>query len=160
MASHPPGLLVRVAGEGDVGALASLRARWTAGLEVDPRFVRRMADWLASEGGRRTTWLATLEGSPAGMASLFEYRRMPRPDRPDGRWGYVGNVVVREDVRGRGIGSALLGALTAAADERGYVRLVLSPSPAALAFFARAGFTPAGDAAGEHGLLVRPGPRG
>jgi GNAT superfamily N-acetyltransferase len=83
---------------------------------------------------------------------------MPRPGRPDGRWGYVGNVVVREDLRGRGIGSALLATLTAAADERGHVRLVLAPSPAALVFFGRAGFLPAGDAAGEHRLLVRPGP--
>ena len=160
MATHPPGLVVRVAGEGDAGAIASLRARWTAGVGADEAFERRMADWLAAEGDRRTTWLATLEGSAAGMASLLEYRRMPRPGGPDGRWGYVGNVVVREDLRGRGIGSALLAAITTEADERGYVRLVLAPSPPALAFFGRAGFIAAGDAAGPHRLLVRPGPPG
>jgi GNAT superfamily N-acetyltransferase len=46
---------------------------------------------------------------PVGMASMFEYRRMPRPRRPDSRTGYVSNMFVREDVRNRGIGSALLG---------------------------------------------------
>jgi GNAT superfamily N-acetyltransferase len=109
------------------------------------------------EGDRRTTWLATLAGAPVGMTSLFEYRRMPRPGQPDSSWGYVSNVFVREDVRDRGIGSALLAALVAAADERGYVRLVLSPQERALPFFRRAGFVFAGEAAGDHRLLVRPG---
>jgi GNAT superfamily N-acetyltransferase len=88
------------------------------------------------------------------MASLFEYRRMPRADGPDSRWGYLGNVFVRDDVRNRGIGSAII----AAAEERRYARLVTSPSPEALPFYGRAGFivprragerrSPAGAAAG------------
>jgi GNAT superfamily N-acetyltransferase len=89
------------------------------------------------------------------MASLFEYRRMPRPRRPDSRWGYVGNMFVREGFRNRGIGSALLTTLMAAADERSYARLVLSPTARALPFFRRAGFIVADDAAGAL-LLVRP----
>jgi GNAT superfamily N-acetyltransferase len=52
---------------------------------------------------------------------------MPRPGALDLRWGYVGNLFVREDVRKRGIGSALLTSIATAADERGYARLVLSP---------------------------------
>ena len=133
---------VRVAGKGDAAALASLRALWHPGDDGD--LAERMADWLAADGERRTTWLATLDGGPAGMASLFEYRRMPRADVPDSRWGYVGNVFVREDARGCGLGSALLGALIAAADERGYAHLLLAPSAEALPFFRRAGFDDAG----------------
>jgi GNAT superfamily N-acetyltransferase len=89
------------------------------------------------------------------MASLFEYRRMPRPGRPDSRWGYVSNMFVREDVRDRGIGSALLAEIVAAAEERGYVRLVCSPSARALPFYRRAGFVVPDESAGEHRLLVR-----
>jgi GNAT superfamily N-acetyltransferase len=144
---------VRVTGPGDVSALAALRAMWDEG--QDAEFEARMAAWLESEGERRTTWLATSEGEPVGMASLFEYRRMPRPGRPDSRWGYVSNMFVRAEHRNRGVASALRNAIVAAADERGYARLVLSPSAEALPLYERAGFiVPAGD----HRLLVRPGP--
>jgi GNAT superfamily N-acetyltransferase len=145
---------VRVAKAGDAGALAMLRSLWT---EVsDPAFEARMADWIAAEGDRRTTWLALAGDDPAGMASLFEYRRMPRPGRPDSRWGYVSNMFVREDLRDRGIGSAVLAAVIAAAGERGYARLVLSPSERSLPFYRRAGFVVPDDAVGDNRLLVRP----
>ena len=152
----PPDLVVRVAGERDAGAIASLRKLWLGGAE--PGFERRMADWLTAEGDRRTTFLATLGGTPAGMASLFEYRRMPKPGRPDSSWGYVSNVFVREERRGRGVGTALLSAVVAAADERGYVRLVLSPSDSGLPLFRRLGFVVADESAGGERLLVRPRP--
>ena len=61
-----------------------------------------MAGWLAAEGERRTTWLAVLDEAPVGMASLFEYRRMPRPGLPDSRWGYVSNMFVPESPSGTG----------------------------------------------------------
>ncbi len=148
-------VVVRVAGTGDAEAIASLRALWLAGTPADADLEQRMAAWIAAEGDRRMTWLATAGESPVGMASLFEYRRMPRPGQGESRWGYVSNVFVREDVRNRGVGSALLAALIAAADARGYVRLVLSPQERALPFFRRAGFVFAGEAAGDHRLLVR-----
>ena len=90
------------------------------------------------------------------MASVFEYRRMPRAGRPDSRWGYISNMYVRPDCRNRGIGWALLTTLIGTADERGYARLVLSPSARALPFYRRAGFVVADDAAGDDRLLVRP----
>jgi GNAT superfamily N-acetyltransferase len=155
MAWDLPDVDVRVAGAGDTGAIASLRSLWMPGAAEDRHFERRMAAWLAAEGDRRTTWLATLGATPVGMASMFEYRRMPYPGRPDARWGYVGNMFVREDVRNRGIGSALLATIISAADERRYVRLVLSPDAQAVPFYRRAGFVVADDGAGEERLLVR-----
>ena len=142
-------------GDADTAALASLRALWITGGSADAEFRQRMAAWLAGEGERRTTWLAEVAAQPVGMASMAEYLRMPKPGVPDSRWGYVSNVYVREGLRGRGIGSALLAALIAAAEERAYERLVLRPDPAALAFFARAGFVDADAGAGDHRLLVR-----
>jgi GNAT superfamily N-acetyltransferase len=157
MASESPEVVVEVAGAGDIAAIASLRSLWSADAGADPDFERRMAAWLAVEGERRTTWLATLGDAQVGMASLFEYRRMPRPGRPDSRWGYVGNMFVREGFRDRGIGSALMTTVITAADERCYARLVLSPSARALPFYRRAGFVVPDDAAGDDRLLVRPG---
>jgi GNAT superfamily N-acetyltransferase len=145
---------IRVAGPADARALAALRAVWSGGDE--PEFAARMAAWLTSEGDRRTTWLATKADEPVGMASMLEYRRMPRPGRPDSRWGYVSNMFVREDARDDGIGTALLEAIIATAEERGYVRLVLSPSVRSVPFYERAGFVVPDEHAGDHRLLVRP----
>jgi GNAT superfamily N-acetyltransferase len=147
-----------VAGQADIAALASLRSLWTGSVQPEPEFERRMAAWLAGEGGRRTIWVAAAGDLPVGMVSLFEYRRMPRPGCPDSRWGYIGNVFVHDHFRNCGVGSALLAALIAAADERDYARLVVAPSAEALSLFRRGGFTVPGDATGADGLLVRPGP--
>ena len=156
MASERPDLAVHVVHSVDISALASLRSLRDTRSEEDPDFESRMVTWFALEGDRRTTWLATINNSPVGMASLFEYRRMPTRGRPDSRWGYVGNMFVREDVRSQGVGSALLTRIITAADDRCYARLVLSPSARALPFFQRAGFIVADDAAGDDRLLVRP----
>jgi GNAT superfamily N-acetyltransferase len=117
-----------------------------------------MAAWLAAEGARRTVWLATLPDLRIGMASVFEYRRMPRPGAADSRWDYVSNMFVREEFRNRGVGSRLMACIINAAEEQGYARLVVSPSPRALEFYRRAGFIIPDDNPGDHRLLVRPTP--
>ena len=147
--------VVRVSGSADVAAIAHLRRLWTA-VGEDPEFTDRMAAWISSEGDRRTTWLAWIGAEAVGMASLLEYRRMPRPGRPDSRWGYLSNMFVGEEFRNRGIGSALLSAVIVTSEERRYARLVLSPSEEALRFYQRAGFiVPDQTACGDR-LLVRP----
>jgi GNAT superfamily N-acetyltransferase len=158
VSAHPPDLTVRISSEADIDAIATLRARWEDAA-ADTGFTDRLRAWLAEEGTRRTTWLAESGAQAVGMVSLFEYRRMPLPSRPDSRWGYVANMFVRDDMRGRGIGTALLAALTRTADERQYARLVLSPSSRAVPLFERAGFVSAG-ASEDALLLVRlPGTR-
>lgn len=131
MHSHSLTFEVRVAGRDDDSALACLRSVWT-GVEGDSAFEERFSEWLSAEGERRSTWLAWVGADAIGMASLFEYRRMPRPGRPDSRWGYLSNMFVRGEFRNRGVGSALLAAIITTAEERAYARLVLSPSERAL----------------------------
>jgi GNAT superfamily N-acetyltransferase len=157
MSCCSPQLVIRVAGEADTRALAQLRALWAADTEPDQEFTTRMATWIAAEGERRTTWLAVVVDRPVGMASLFEYRRMPKPGRDGSRWGYVSNVFVREDSRNRGIGAALLAEVIAAAEDRSYARLVVSPSAEALSLYRRAGFIMPGETADADLLLMRPG---
>jgi GNAT superfamily N-acetyltransferase len=152
-------LEVRVAGDGDLAVVAELRAQWAPGAEPDDDFETQLAEWLAGEGDRRTVWLAFLDDEPAGLASVFEYRRMPRPGRVSSSWGYVSNMFVRDDVRDRGVGSALLAALIEAADARRYARLVLSPTLRAVPFYERAGFLVPDERAGDHNrLMVRLAP--
>src|SRR4051812_50084590 len=119
---------VRLTDAGDIPTIAALRAQWT-GAQSDPGFEARVAAWLAAEGDRRLVWLATLGDEPAGLASMLEYHRMPRPDRLDSRWGYVGNMFVREDLRDRGIGSGLIAAIGAGAQGRGSAPPRPAPPP-------------------------------
>jgi GNAT superfamily N-acetyltransferase len=151
-----PDLHIRIAGVADITSLAMLRAAWTEDAPEDPDLGAQLGAWLAAEGERRTTWLATLDDRPVGMASLFEYRRMPRPGRLDSRWGYVSNMFVLGQFRNRGVGTGLLQAIISVADERSYARLVLSPSRQALAFYRRAGFVVPDERLGDDRLLVRP----
>jgi GNAT superfamily N-acetyltransferase len=148
--------VVRIATRADVPALAALRRASTeedGGPRPDPEFEQRVAEWFESERAR-TTWLAEREGRPIGFVGLLEYRRMPKPGKPDGLWGYLGNMFVLAEHRDRGVGAELLRAVLAHADARGYVRVVLSPTARAVPCYARAGFVEA-DGAGGDRLLVR-----
>jgi GNAT superfamily N-acetyltransferase len=147
--------IIRVVSASDAGAVATLRAEWTAEPSDDPQFVHRVAAWLSSEAARRTTWLAFDAEHPLGMVSLVEYRRMPHPAQSDSSWGYVGHLFVREQHRNNGVGTQLLETLIAAAQTRGYARLVLSPSVEAVPLFRKSGFLAADEASG-HLLFVRP----
>ena len=135
---------IRMAGPADAPALAALRRAWTAeqhGPVDDPGFEARFLDWYERESARRFSWLAEVGGELVGMMNLAVFDRMPQPGREPGSWGYLANSFVLAAHRNQGIGSLLLGALLAHADAHGYVRVVLSPSPRAVPFYQRAGFT-------------------
>jgi GNAT superfamily N-acetyltransferase len=77
------------------------------------------------------------------MANVKRYVRMPVAGRADaGHWGYIGNVFVRAEHRGAGVGAALMNALIAWCAANGYERLRLSPSELARPFYTRLGFVP------------------
>jgi GNAT superfamily N-acetyltransferase len=139
-------IVIRVAGEGDVAALARLRREWTEeqdGVRADPDFEERFAAWYAAESGRRVCWLAEVDGRPVGMVNLAVFTRMPRPGQPAARWGYLGNAFVVAGHRDLGIGARLVAALLNYADEQRFARVVLSPSERSVPFYQRAGFGPA-----------------
>jgi GNAT superfamily N-acetyltransferase len=137
-------MTIRRATAADVGALAALRRAWVeedAGpIDDGGAFERDVAHWYASEAARRLTWIATLGAEPVGMLNLVEFHRMPRPGRRASSWGYVSNVFVLAAHRSGGIGRELLEAAISTARERGYARLVLSPSERARPLYARVGF--------------------
>jgi GNAT superfamily N-acetyltransferase len=145
------GATVRLAGREDEAVIAGLRRRWSeeqAGGPIDdPGYGEVFAAWFEREHDQRLTWLAYAGDEPVGMLNLLVFTRMPKPDdartgRP-GQWGYVANAYVAEPHRAAGIGSLLMDACLALADERGFARLVLSPSERSVPFYARHGFAPA-----------------
>jgi GNAT superfamily N-acetyltransferase len=74
------------------------------------------------------------------MINVTVFVRMPRPGRPERRWGYIANVFVLAAHRSTGVGSALLDAAVAHARDHGFVRLVLNPSERSIPLYRRAGF--------------------
>ena len=152
-------VVIRVAadGEGDIEAIARLRREWAdeqggprAGIAapepqvaMDGGLEPRFADWYLAESGRRVTWLAELDGRPVGMVSLVVFSRMPRPDAPEGGWGYLSNAFVLAAYRNRGVGGRLLAGLLEYASDQHLARVVLSPSERSVPFYQRAGFGPA-----------------
>ena len=146
-----PAVEVRVAGLSDEPVVARLRHAWAeeqAGEPiVDDGFRETFAAWFEREHEQRVTWLAYVDGEPAGMLNMLVFTRMPKPGdavtgRP-GQWGYVANVYVREQHRDNGVGRRLMEACVALAEERGFARLVLSPTERSIPFYARSGFEPA-----------------
>ncbi|MBS1136643.1 MAG: hypothetical protein H6R11_597 [Proteobacteria bacterium] len=66
--------------------------------------------------------------------------------------GHVGRMAVLRPWRGKGVGTALLRALLAAARERGLARLVLHSQTHAAGFYRRFGFLPEGEEYLEAGI--------
>lgn len=136
---------VRVAGEGDLDALAALRLAWNEehqGHAIDdPAFVAAFVAWMVAEAPTRTFFLAELDGEPVGMANVKRYERMPAAGMASaGWWGYVGNVFVLPAHRDAGIGAALMEALQAWAWDNGFEHLRLAPSSKAVRFYERLGY--------------------
>jgi GNAT superfamily N-acetyltransferase len=142
---------VRLAGREDEHVIARLRHRWAeeqAGEAIDDDgYPEAFHAWFEREHDQRLTWLAYAGDEPVGMLNLLVFTRMPKPDdattgRP-GQWGYVANAYVAESHRAAGLGSCLMDACLALAHDRGFARLVLSPSDRSVPFYARHGFEPA-----------------
>ena len=149
---YPGEVTIRPAGPEDVGVLAELRRRRAAEQVAepheDPGFHDAFAAWFDRERDARLAWLAHVDDEPAGMVNMLVFTRMPKPQHPDrrtapGQWGYVANAYVAPAYRNHGVGGALLDAAVDHARKRRFARLVLSPSPRSVSFYARAGFEPA-----------------
>ena len=126
----------------------ALRSLWH-GTGADKEFVRRFTTWFEQEATTRWWWLALDAPTPVGMVNLKLFERMPAPDVPRARWGYLCNLFVAPEHRGHGVGGALVADVMAAAREAGLVRVVLNPSEKSRPLYHRHGFT------SDHGLLTR-----
>jgi GNAT superfamily N-acetyltransferase len=136
---------VQVAGRDDTTALAELRHLWTAetwDMTDDVTFGERFSRWVAAPRGDRTFWIARDGGRPVGMVNMFVVERMPRPGRPDSRWGYLGNLFVVAGHRRAGVATRLVEALLAAAADRGLEHVVVHPNEQSGPFWRHSLFEP------------------
>jgi L-amino acid N-acyltransferase YncA len=111
-----------------------------ATLETVPRSPEERAEWMAARGPRHPVLVAQDDaGTVLGWASLNAFNPRPAYDHVVDLSIYVGR-----EQRGRGVGDALLGALTERARALGYHKMVLAAFPTnvpGMRLYERHGFT-------------------
>ena len=131
-------LLVRLAGPGDLEALHALRhVVFVEGQGVPEELERDEHDARCDHA------VALLDGVVVGTGRLLT---------PAGGPATIGRMAVAPDVRGRGVGAAVLSRLEQRARERGLPALELHAQVHALAFYERAGWTAVGASYLEAGI--------
>jgi ribosomal protein S18 acetylase RimI-like enzyme len=138
----------------DAPEMARLRYefRRALGAVVEPEaaFVDRCARWMSarlSGNGSWRCWVA--DGAPAGRLAgtiwLQIIEKIPNPvDEPE-LHGYVTNLYVRPELRGRGLATALLTVALAACDAHPLDAVLLWPSAESRTLYERHGFTVSAD---------------
>jgi len=110
-----------------------LRLRWT--VFVEEQGVRPSDELDAHDRNDAIHALASLDGVPCGAGRfIFEEPGLAKIQR----------MAVVDDVRGRGVGKALLQFLEAEASRRGASRLTLWAQVRARPFYEKAGYAPVG----------------
>ena len=132
----------------DVPAITAIYAHHvlhgTASFETEPPGEAEIAARLAKVLDAGSPWLVAR--SPCGEVVGYAYASQFR-DRPAYRFACENSIYVRHDLRGSGIGSALLAALIEAATDCGYRQMIAvigGAAPASEALHVRAGFVRTG----------------
>jgi len=138
----------RLAQEADLPALAANRWRLRTEEEGVPAgvdqaaFLRHCEAFLraALHDARWALWVAEDEGRIVANAFVQVVAKVPRPGRFDDAIGYLTNVYVEPEERGRGLGALLLRRVTAWARDRDLELLVVWPSERSRTLYGREGF--------------------
>jgi GNAT superfamily N-acetyltransferase len=138
---------IRRATPADAAELARIRYAFRA--ELDPPvedeavFRERCARWMIAQlgpAGHWRCWVAVLGTTLVGSVWLQLIEKLPNPVGHRGFHGYVSSVYVVPELRGAGIGSALLDACLAEADALQLDALFLWPTERSRALYLRHGF--------------------
>jgi phosphinothricin acetyltransferase len=115
---------IRAATPADIPAVTAIYdhavRHGTASFELEPPDAAEMTRRFAALAGADYPWLvAEVDGAVAGYAYAGPYR-----PRPAYRWSVEDSVYVAPPMHGRGIGTALLGRLVGAAEQRGFRQMI------------------------------------
>lgn len=140
-------LPVRLATVEDASVLAELRwlSRSSVEREREPleQFERTFGAWLQSvlaAGDWRIAVACSEGGAVEGCMYLHFVDKVPVPGEARRSWAYLTNAYVREDLRGEGVGAALLENLIGIARAERAEFVLVWPSREAVPFYERAGF--------------------
>ena len=136
-------MLIRSGCPDDAPAMADIYA-WhvlngTSTFELEPPTADEMADRIKAILSKKAVFLvAEKDGAVLGYAYATPFR-----DRPAYQFACENSIYLHHDMRGRGLGSSLLGALIEASQAIGYrqmIAVVGGGEPASIALHAKLGF--------------------
>ncbi|MFI6762568.1 GNAT family N-acetyltransferase [Micromonospora sp. NPDC050417] len=138
-------LTVRQATMQDAPALARLNWRWRVEERGQPgpdraSFLDFFSTWMADHRSTHLAFVAEVEDRLAGMAWLMLASRVPTPTRMDRRTGDIQSVYVVPELRGDGIGAALLDAVLTQARDRELEHVTVHSGERAVSLYLRSGF--------------------
>jgi GNAT superfamily N-acetyltransferase len=144
-------VLIRQAVAEDVDRLADLRWAFRAEDGEEPavsedgfRVAYRMFFSESRERGR-VHFVAEIDEAIVSTLVIQKVAMVPRPKRIRDEWGYVTDNYTLPELRGRGIGKAVLAYAIAWAREQDLELLIVWPSDDAVRHYERAGFRPDND---------------
>ncbi len=137
------GVTVRLARRTDADAMRAIYnhevTESTVVFDLVPRTLDAQVEWIDEHAGAHPALVAVDDrGDVLGFGSLSRYR-----SRPAYATTVEDSVYVRADVRGRGVGSALLDELVAAATANGFhsmIGRIVGANEASIALHRRCGF--------------------
>jgi GNAT superfamily N-acetyltransferase len=143
----------RLAGSQDAKRLAEMR--WVhknedepldEGAPFDPAgredYIRVCTDFLEKTLQEEfSCWVAVEDEVIVSHIYVVKVRKIPKPGKLDGVWGYVTAVYTVPEYRNTGIGSALMDKVKAWIREKGLEHLIVWPSAPSVPFYERAGFS-------------------
>jgi len=112
-------------------------------VEAEGEFVKRCEPWMAKQlgsGGVWRCWVAESGTALVGTIWLQLIEKLPNPVGHLGFHGYISSVYVRPDLRGGGIGSALMAVCLAECQAQAVDATFLWPTPRSRSLYQRHGF--------------------
>jgi GNAT superfamily N-acetyltransferase len=149
-------VVVRKGTAEDAPGLARLRWRWRVEERGERHGDREMfldffTAWVLDHLATHVPFVVEVDDRMAGMAWLMLSDRVPSPVHMDRRTGDLQPVYVLPELRGHGVGTALLNAIVADARIRELEHLTVHSGEQAVPYYQRVGF--AGDGRWlQHGL--------
>ncbi|HET6851167.1 MAG TPA: GNAT family N-acetyltransferase [Pyrinomonadaceae bacterium] len=152
-ATAQPPVEIRVARETDASMLARLRYELRSSLRIvvenDAMFLERCAAWMHErlrEESNWKCWIAEWQGTAVGNVWAQLIEKIPNPIAEPEHFVYLTNFYVAEEHRSKGIGSLLLPAVLDWSRSMNAQVVILWPTERSKPFYARHGFSVAGDA--------------
>jgi len=142
---------IRVATESDALVLARFRYELRSSakqlIESEEHFVERCIQWMREriQGHSWRCWIAESEQTPVGNIWAQLVEKIPNPAAETECYVYVTNFYVREQYRGKGIGTMLLSEALSWAKTNSAHTAILWPRERSKSLYVRHGFSAVDD---------------